>query len=137
LFSDLHSQSQQISHFQDKFSKHQKIVIFKDFLLTSISSVTNVKNKNNTKVSSYHFTQLSRILILSVIKKQIFKQLTSAALFILINQTADSISSHTCSITSSVVRLHFKLKSESAMTAHLQQQSQLTFKAMKNSQSSS
>ena len=56
-------------------------------------------------------------------------------LFALTNQIADNILSHTHSITSLIVRLHFKFKSESAVTAHLQQQSQLTFEAMKNSQS--
>ena len=72
-FSDLCSQSQQTSSFQDKFSKHWKTVIFKDSLLISISSITNAKNKNNIKVSSHYFVQVSRIFILSIIKKQIFK----------------------------------------------------------------
>src|SRR5205814_174831 len=88
------------------------------------------------KASSCCFTQLSKTFILSVIKKQILKQLTFTVLLILTNQIADNMSSHAHSITSSIVRSCFKFKSESTAAAHMQQQSQLTFKVMKNSQSS-
>ena len=52
---------------------------------------------------------------------------------LLANQTADSMSLHAHSATSLVVRSCFKLKPGSVMAAHIQQQSQLTFKAMESS----